>query len=485
MLLPDEVQLGYALEAFSYGKCCHRFLHLLLFSCLRRLCTRTPLACRCFTHSFFTSLSTAAHSMGAGWTTAHHLYLTKAGINSMRDLATGCQDETVNLDLEFIGLPPEDCLSNETQKLLINFLPGPVGFRCFRLAQMAAEKVKKGAADAKYVHRPESGLVGDEKWDLNGDEWTLYVDCAGFVRRVLKHVTKDRFLVSLSDRAFMRAKDFYRFFETIPYSVTGKDEMPESDQHMKWRIVPDLRMVIPGDIIVYRPKGNAAGGAAFTTHDRSDLKHLLKAVKTAQLWHEEEGEWKNLVTRNVSRDPSIKPWVESMRKKLVAIGINTVHLLKAKIDIINDLLEEQGEAPLSQDTVRLMKECSETTALNTGHIVFAAGPAVLKGENEYRIRVVHSTKHGKKDGSGEVMQGVQEYFRRFRLVEGPNGPRWTRDMWKPPADDSNDNGDSADDEPDDIDPEDDDAETDVEMEEPGDDLAGQTDVEVLAARMCF
>lgn len=75
------------------------------------------------------------------------------------------------------------------------------------------------------------------------------MDCAGFVRRVLQHVTKDPFVLALSDRTFMRAKDFYRFFETVPYSVTDKDILRENEKKMQWRLVRDLRMVIPGEKI--------------------------------------------------------------------------------------------------------------------------------------------------------------------------------------------------------------------------------------------
>jgi hypothetical protein len=218
-----------------------------------------------------------AHSLAPEWADRYHNYLTEAGIDSMHDLATGFKEDTVNLDLDFIGCPAKDRLDNKTLHLLYNFLPGPLGLRCFRLSQMAADRVEKGLADAKYVHRPESGLRGNESWQVHGNEWTLHVDCAGFVRSVLKHVTKDLFQPSLSDRSFMRAKDFYRFFETIQYMVTDTQDLPEeTNKLLKWRIVPDLRMVIPGDIIVYRPKGNSAGGAAFTEYDRSDLKHLFK-----------------------------------------------------------------------------------------------------------------------------------------------------------------------------------------------------------------
>lgn len=238
---------------------------------------------------------------------------------------------------------------------------------------------------------------------------------------------------------------------------------------------------------MYRAKGNAAGGAAFTTNDRSDLRHLLKAVKTAQLWHQEEEEWKNLCARNVSRDPEVKPWVDATKLKLAKIGVFTVRDLRQKLDSINELLKEKGELEFTSYTLKLMKECAETTSLNTGHIVFASGPAELKGENEYRIRVVHSTKYGKPDRRGRQTEGVQEYFRRFKLVAGPDGgERWTRGMKKAPLDDITDDGETDDEDLDTDDPSDlEEADPDRELEEACDDLAGAADVEVLAARMCF
>lgn len=131
MLLSDEIQLGFALQAFGY-----------------------------------------AFGLGPFWASQYHLYLTKAGINSMADLATGCREETINMDLDFIGVT--DRLSDSTMKQLDIFLPGPMGYRCFRLAQRAAEKVKSGEADAKYVHRPEDGKKGDEVFKINPEgKWKL------------------------------------------------------------------------------------------------------------------------------------------------------------------------------------------------------------------------------------------------------------------------------------------------------------------------
>ena len=460
VMLSDEIQLGYALEAFQW-----------------------------------------AYKLGPGWSTKHLLYFRSAGISSMNDLQIGCRENTVNIDLELFGIPLDEQLSDSLIQCLRSFLPGPQGLRCFRLAQIAARKVQRGKAETDYVHRLENGKMGEETWSVPvNDNWTLKVDCAGFVRNCLKHVTKNPFKMSLSDRDFMRAKDFYGFFENIPYTVMDREDIPESIKTMKWRRVPDLRMIIPGDVIVYRPRGNAAGGAAFTSNDRKDLRNLLKAVKTAQLWREEPRSWDNLVARNFSKDVRVQSWVKAVRNKLQAVGINTVKELRKKYNQINDLLVASNYIPLSQDTLALIKECSETTALNTGHIVFAAGPAVQVEEDVYRVRVVHSTKHGKKDENGDVVVGIQEYFKRFKMIRKSNGEvAFTREMkrTKPVESCAVDIGNVTDDEDDpnddmeNVDPDQEEGEEEApedeeEVEEAtGDDLSGQADVEVIAARMGF
>ena len=214
---------------------------------------------------------------------------------------------------------------------------------------------------------------------------------------------------------------------------------------------------------------------------------MLKAVKTAELCHEEEGEWKNLVTRNMAKDPRVKEWTAEAKARLESIGIKTVSAFRNNFTDINAMLIEKDLEPFSESTMELMKECATTTALNTGHIVFASGIAVHKGDNQYRISVIHSTKFGYKDENGNVTEGIQEYFRRFTLIERPDGSTvWTREMKKAPIEDVGmiDEGDdpyddmATDDEEDLLDAKD-------ENGENGDELEGQSDVEVIAARMCF
>ncbi|GAX29540.1 hypothetical protein FisN_36Hh034 [Fistulifera solaris] len=457
-LLSDEVQLGYALEAFAY-----------------------------------------AHQMGVGWATSKLVYLKNSGINNLSELSLGCKEDTLNLDLELFGVPPEELFSAKTLQRLNGFLPGPVGIRCFRLAQKAAQKVKKGTADTEYVHRPENGKIGEEVWlTPSNEEWVLRVDCAGFVRNCLKHVTKDPFVMSLSDRDFMRAKDFFTFFSSTPHTVMDTEIMPETDRRMKWRQFTDLRLVIPGDVICYRPKGNAAGGAAFTSNDRKDLKRLLKAVKTAQLWHAEGGSWTNMVTRNVAKDPVVKTWVTQVKTKLNAIDIHTVKQLHRNLGSINRKLTSLDYPALSQDTLELIRECCESTTVNTGHIVFASGPAVrLDDDGLYRIRVVHSTKYGIVGKDGQKTQGVQEYYRRFQLL--PDG-RWTRHkevtvkkevkVINTYESDGEDPFDDMEDDPEDNEGSGSGTETETDTPsngetEPNDDLSDKDMVEVIVARMCF
>merc|ERR1712150_120614 len=98
-------------------------------------------------------------------------------------------------------------------------------------------------------------------------------------------------------------------------------------------------------------------------------------------------------------------------------------------DTINEKLKALDYMTLYQDTLNLMRECCETLAKNTGHIVFAAGPAVRMNDDDnesisgicYRIRVVHSTKSGiKNKTTGKVIEGVQEHYRRFWLQKDGN-----------------------------------------------------------------
>ena len=316
----------------------------------------------------------------------------------------------------------------------------------------------------------------------------------------------------------MRAKDFFDFFSTIPFTVMDPNPIPEKIRVMKWRVVPDLRHVTPGDIICYRPRGSAAGGSAFTSYDRKDLRNLLKAVRTAQLWHENR-DTGALVTKNVARDGRVLPWVQEVKEKLACIDIFTHNDLYNSLSTVNSKLRKLGKKTFKPRTLHLIRECCETRSNNTGHIVFASGPAKYVGDNEYRVRVIQSTKYGKKDADGKFIKGVQEYYRRFTLVEEDDGTTyWTRDKMRlatkklvgEPAheDEVDDEDENRDDEVEDDRPPEDEDDDATSNPNSGEVSSGQADVngggsdrtfqsrievkvtrashiEVIAARMCF
>lgn len=142
MVLRDEVQLSAALEAFSL-----------------------------------------AHRLRMRWTRRFSMHLEAADITSIDSLASHCSGGSINDELELYDAPKEDLLDEATIESLQAFLPGPVGFQCFRLAQRVAEKVEKRSADTKYAHRSRNGEEENEMWHvpLTG-KWIVNVDCGGLIR---------------------------------------------------------------------------------------------------------------------------------------------------------------------------------------------------------------------------------------------------------------------------------------------------------------
>ena len=110
--------------------------------------------------------------------------------------------------------------------------------------------MEAGTAVTAYEHRGngvEDQSVPPEVWKVPGasgreaytqEPWILKVDCSGFIRNVFQTVTGAELTASLSDRRFMRARDFYNFFGTVA-SVTT-----EQDTSVMWRRVPGIRQVL-------------------------------------------------------------------------------------------------------------------------------------------------------------------------------------------------------------------------------------------------
>lgn len=155
-----------------------------------------------------------------------HELKTKGKIVSVDQLASKCRMELFNKTTKGDRTMDENNKKTISQansvvvplwknpkalQCLSAFLPSSIGFRCFQLADEAVQRVETGLAKAAYVHR---GSKRGEKWivsngchlDRNGCCWTLNVDCAGFVRNVIKSVAGSDMVISLSDRDYMRAK---------------------------------------------------------------------------------------------------------------------------------------------------------------------------------------------------------------------------------------------------------------------------------------
>lgn len=377
---------------------------------------------------------------------------------TLKDFANKCREDIGGANKESAGNSSSEnhvmhslqeiCCPADTRVLqyrLSTFLPSTIGFQCIQLAHEGVERVERGTAKTSYVHR---GSKQGEQWIISSDNaasiWTLNVDCAGFIRNVIKSITGSEMLVSLSDRDFMRAKDFYTFFESLPHTATdnilstipnenGTRNTTQPRELLKWYRVDDLRQCILGDIIVYRAKGGAAGGSAFVK--RAGLRQALVAVKAAELYdsiNEESGDHQP-VAINVAKLPEVNEWVAGVMAILSSAGIDEIDKLRGinygtnddddnsedSLKIVITPLVEQGM--LSENTVSLLEEVLNSQNGNTGHIMFAAGPAeeISFETHIWRIPVYHSTGVGPKS-----KRGVQRAYKRFEY--SPKHQRWTR-----------------------------------------------------------
>jgi hypothetical protein len=327
---------------------------------------------------------------------------------------------------------------------MASFLPGKVGIQCFQLAQAAVSQAKNANSSSVVTYKHGTGTFQvPTDWQSTPNhqnnhhpEWIMHVDCSGFVRHVYEFVTQKPMKKSLSDRNYMRAKDFYSFFMSLPYSVTDRI-VDKSKPHVNWRRVDDLRLVLPGDIIVYCVQGKAAGGVEFVV--KKQVRDILWSVKTAQAYHREMQQQSSndhrLVTRNLA-EKEVRAWAEHMTQVLRSHGIQTHAQLQAAILPNNTLhLDQQQQQQQQQqqhqqqeilynlfdsETIDLIRLALQSKQGNTGHIVFVAGKAEpVASTGEWRIPVYHSTGIGNKPG-------VQDGFKRF--VYDSMEQRWTRQM---------------------------------------------------------
>ena len=365
-----------------------------------------------------------------GWAHRRVHDLSKCRIDSIEKLELACRSGTVNFLLENnLG----STLSEETVKHLDRFLPGEAGRICLELAQEAVERVENGSAITKYVHRHNSVKVKKEVWDISygnnirnpqeeePQQWTMHVDCAGFVRNILETILEAPFMETLSDRPFMRAKDFFTFFDYLP-STTSDLKVGTAT----WRRVDDLRQILPGDILCYRVQGRAAGKSVFTTKKDQKAKEIFTSLKTAQ-YYEEVDENEGLVTRNLAQDAYVKQWVSEVCSILESLNITDYDSIMDNLEMVKEILAKRGE---SDDTLELLEEVMESQHKNTGHIMICAGPSEpnRSNPNEWRVPVYHSTK-------SKIKPGVQRGYKRIVSSDYKN---WYRNVGDVDVDGDND-----------------------------------------------
>jgi hypothetical protein len=369
-----------------------------------------------------------------GWPERRVRDMELANIGTMEHLETTCRENTINSILTSVGAAAAAAAAGttttflpETVTRLDRFLQGPCGRNCFRLAKEAVERVENGTGVTKYVHRKNAIAVLKEIWDVEGGggddatsstsgDWIMHVDCAGFIRNMLGTILENEpsFVACLSDRPFMRAKDFFTFFERLPCTIS---DLGTSTTY--WRRVDDMRRLLPGDIIAYRILGRAAGGAAFTSKEDKNTKAIFTAMKAAQLYEEVE-ESEGFVSRDLTRHAAVKEWVAEICGALEPMGIVDYNSLKENMDKVKQLLEQRGE---SENTLELLDEVMDSNQTNTGHIMVCAGPAEPNATNplEFRVPVFHSTK-------SKVKPGVQRGYKRIVATNNKDYKVWQRNV---------------------------------------------------------
>jgi hypothetical protein len=339
---------------------------------------------------------------------------------TMEQLETACREQQTTTTIRNSLLSQisgaEPFLPADTLTRLDRFLQGPCGRKCFQLAKEAVERVENGTGDTNYVHRQNAISVVGEIWNVNMEDtcttnWTMHVDCAGLIRNLLGTILKEQPDVvcgacCLSDRPFMRAKDFYTYFERLPCTISdlGSSTSTTTTTDWQWRRVDDMRRLLPGDIMAYRSLGRAAGGAAFTNKEDEDTQVIFTAMKAAQLY-EQVDEVEGSVSRDLTRDAAVKEWVADICGALEPIGIVDYNSLKENMDKVKELLEQRGE---SENIFELLDEVMDSNQSNTGHMMVCAGPAEPNATNPYQFRVpvFHSTQ-------SKFKPGVQRGYKRI------------------------------------------------------------------------
>mmetsp|Transcript_106859 Transcript_106859/g.344779 ORF Transcript_106859/g.344779 Transcript_106859/m.344779 type:complete len:352 (-) Transcript_106859:163-1218(-) len=309
---------------------------------------------------------------------------------------------------------------------LRNFLPGRLQSRTLSLALECVLRVEAGTAETSYRHRgagARNQSLGPERFEVPGARgrlvkggqlpeypnempWKLHVDCAGFQRNVYEAITESSISERhLSDRRFLRASDFARFFAGLP-SV-----LERSDCASQWRRVPCVSDILPGDFVSYTPSDYVA---------RKTLAGLLRDVRMQlDLAEGGDGPFKHALENDDSDDEGAEKWIKLVENKLEQVGVNSPESLLDKIEAgsLNEDLQAKGKKGFGKATMDEFEEAClacKNGYQNTGHIVMACEVAEKQGKDAWRVQILHSTGSGKH-------AGVQRGYHKLLSKKGEDG----------------------------------------------------------------
>eukprot|EP00939_MAST-03C_sp_MAST-3C-sp1_P001469 g1469.t1 len=270
-------------------------------------------------------------------------------------------------------------------------IPSSIATNMTLLAESIVRDINTHGARTRYVHR---AIHDDGKRYMNRSTGQYFCDCSGFICHLLEAVTCMHLSHSyLSDRPYMRAKDFFRLFVSLPPIASWSDmddeeeekeareaseeeeaekearEVSEDDEEEEggrtahntmWRRVPSLDQVIPGDVVSWIPTRPPNGEDAFVDHGES-LEKVLRQVGFILLREFRKSTGRSTLPWIVRED--VSRWVPRVLACLNDVGVFDVHEANVFLGFVratasDDAGQEEGDA----DGV-LVEDDEETSVL--------------------------------------------------------------------------------------------------------------------------
>jgi len=345
-----------------------------------------------------------------------------------------------------------------------SFAPSGVAKKMTEYAKQIVKEVKENKATTSYKNRPIKG-IGAQVVKI-GSQYDI--DCSGFIR-LLYRLTCDADIPAwaLSDRPFARAKDFLNFFEALPSieedcdhnNNNGKERkrpanaasasntalsssspssssppVAQSKNMVRWRRVPSIKQVLPGDVIAYTTTGHAAGGSCFIKSKA--LSFSIRQAIVADLWNEAKAEGgydsvDQLEKQLHDADSRTAALVEDLAK---LCGIDSLAKLQQILKeggggergaMIDEMLSSKGKKGLGKRFWSHVLEAATAKLHHTGHVVLASSCAFRLGHDDngrqsysvttYEATTVRSATKNKR------CSGVMEWYRQFRVESAKKG----------------------------------------------------------------